>query len=45
METMDMWHQVGFLADAFACFREHGLSVMDDGAPDHPGLPGGRQAA
>jgi diaminopimelate decarboxylase/aspartate kinase len=21
MESMDMWHQVGFLADAFACFR------------------------
>ncbi len=27
MESMEMWHQVGFLADAFACFREHGLSV------------------
>ena len=22
-----MWHQVGFLADAFAVFKEHGLSV------------------
>ena len=22
-----MWHQVGFLADAFNVFREHGLSV------------------
>jgi diaminopimelate decarboxylase/aspartate kinase len=27
MESMEMWHQVGFLADAFDCFREHGLSV------------------
>ncbi len=27
MESMEMWHQVGFLADAFACFREHGISV------------------
>jgi bifunctional diaminopimelate decarboxylase / aspartate kinase len=27
MESMEMWHQVGFLAEAFACFREHGLSV------------------
>jgi len=27
MESMEMWHQVGFLADAFACFRNHGLSV------------------
>jgi diaminopimelate decarboxylase/aspartate kinase len=27
MESMDMWHQVGFLAEAFACFREHGMSV------------------
>src|SRR5690606_18109142 len=27
MESMDMWHQVGFLAEAFACFREHGVSV------------------
>jgi diaminopimelate decarboxylase/aspartate kinase len=22
-----MWHEVGFLADAFACFRTHGVSV------------------
>ncbi len=22
-----MWHEVGFLADAFACFREHGVSI------------------
>ena len=27
MESMEMWHQVGFLADAFDCFREHGISV------------------
>jgi len=27
MESMEMWRQVGFLADVFACFREHGLSV------------------
>ncbi|MGB7215039.1 MAG: bifunctional aspartate kinase/diaminopimelate decarboxylase [Gammaproteobacteria bacterium] len=27
MESMDMWHQVGFLAEAFGCFREHGVSV------------------
>ncbi len=27
MEGLTMWHQVGFLADAFACFRDHGLSV------------------
>jgi len=27
MESMEMWHQVGFLADAFNCFREHGISV------------------
>ena len=27
MESMEMWHQVGFLAEAFACFREHGISV------------------
>jgi diaminopimelate decarboxylase/aspartate kinase len=27
METVGMWHQVGFLADAFAVFKEHGLSV------------------
>lgn len=27
MESLDMWHQVGFLADAFECFRRHGLSV------------------
>jgi len=27
MESMEMWHQVGFLAEAFECFRAHGLSV------------------
>jgi bifunctional diaminopimelate decarboxylase / aspartate kinase len=27
METSGMWQQVGFLADAFACFKKHGLSV------------------
>ncbi len=27
MESPGMWHQVGFLADAFAIFKEHGLSV------------------
>lgn len=27
METAGMWQQVGFLADAFACFKRHGLSV------------------
>jgi diaminopimelate decarboxylase/aspartate kinase len=27
MESMEMWHQVGFLADAFVVFRKHGISV------------------
>jgi bifunctional diaminopimelate decarboxylase / aspartate kinase len=27
METVGMWQQVGFLADAFACFKRHGLSI------------------
>jgi len=27
MESMEMWHQVGFLADAFQIFRAHGFSV------------------
>src|SRR5690606_34646367 len=27
MESMEMWHQVGFLADAFNVFRDHGISV------------------
>ncbi len=27
MESMEMWHQVGFLADAFHIFRAHGFSI------------------
>ena len=27
MQSAAMWHEVGFLADAFACFRRHGVSV------------------
>lgn len=27
METVGMWQQVGFLADVFAVFKKHGLSV------------------
>jgi diaminopimelate decarboxylase/aspartate kinase len=27
METVGMWQQVGFLADVFALFKQHGLSV------------------
>ena len=27
METVGMWHSVGFLADAFQTFKDHGLSV------------------
>jgi len=27
MESVTMWHQPGFLADAFAAFKRHGLSV------------------
>jgi diaminopimelate decarboxylase/aspartate kinase len=27
METPDMWQQVGFLADVFAVFKQHGISV------------------
>jgi bifunctional diaminopimelate decarboxylase / aspartate kinase len=27
METVGMWHSVGFLADAFTVFKQHGLSV------------------
>jgi len=27
METVGMWHSVGFLADSFAVFKQHGLSV------------------
>ncbi|MEO8225386.1 MAG: bifunctional aspartate kinase/diaminopimelate decarboxylase, partial [Gammaproteobacteria bacterium] len=27
METLGMWHEVGFLADAFRCFSDLGLSI------------------
>lgn len=27
LDSPGMWHQVGFLADAFQVFREHGLSI------------------
>jgi len=27
LESPGMWHQVGFLADAFSVFKEHGMSV------------------
>ncbi len=27
LEGAAMWHEVGFLADAFSCFRKHGVSV------------------
>ncbi len=27
METLGMWHEVGFLADAFRCFSDFGLSI------------------
>lgn len=27
METLGMWHQVGFLASVFDCFRRYGISV------------------
>src|SRR5690606_19405679 len=27
METVGMWHSVGFLADAFSVFKNHGLSI------------------
>jgi diaminopimelate decarboxylase/aspartate kinase len=27
METLGMWHEVGFLADAFRCFADLGLSI------------------
>jgi diaminopimelate decarboxylase/aspartate kinase len=27
MDGVGMWHEVGFLADAFACFKSHGVSV------------------
>jgi diaminopimelate decarboxylase/aspartate kinase len=27
MDTVDMWHQPGFLANVFDCFRRHGFSI------------------
>jgi diaminopimelate decarboxylase/aspartate kinase len=27
METVGMWHSVGFLADAFQVFKDHGMSI------------------
>ncbi len=27
MDTIEMWQQVGFLADVFNCFKRHGLSI------------------
>jgi bifunctional diaminopimelate decarboxylase / aspartate kinase len=27
MQSATMWHEVGFLADAFGCFRKHGVSI------------------
>lgn len=27
MQTVGMWHHVGFLAEAFECFRRHGFSI------------------
>ena len=27
MDGVGMWHEVGFLADAFSCFKSHGVSV------------------
>jgi len=27
MESVDMWHQVGFLASVFDCFKRHGVSI------------------
>lgn len=27
IDTLNMWHQVGFLADVFAVFKQHGFSV------------------
>ena len=27
METLGMWQQVGFLSDAFGCFKQNGLSI------------------
>ena len=27
IETINMWQQVGFMADVFACFKRHGISI------------------
>ena len=27
IETLQMWHQVGFMADVFQCFQKHGISI------------------
>ncbi len=27
IETLDMWHQVGFMSEVFACFQHHGISI------------------
>lgn len=27
MDTVNMWHQAGFLADVFSCFKKHGVSI------------------
>jgi diaminopimelate decarboxylase/aspartate kinase len=27
MESVDMWQEAGFLAEIFACFKKHGLSI------------------
>ncbi|MBI2974300.1 MAG: bifunctional aspartate kinase/diaminopimelate decarboxylase [Deltaproteobacteria bacterium] len=27
METVEMWQEAGFLAEIFACFKKHGLSI------------------
>ena len=27
IETVNMWHQVGFLSNVFACFKQQGLSI------------------
>jgi len=27
MESVDMWHQVGFLSDVFSCFKRNGISI------------------
>ena len=54
LDSPGMWHQVGFLADAFQMFKRHGLSVdlvstsetnvtvSLDPARQHPGPDGAR---